>query len=137
MMMLKRCLVLSIAAVLAGCQTSGEEYQADVFDASQVNSQQEATITKTFDQYDNKNNVDGFNLLLYYNDHPYLLPGVVLQKNNAKKESIGGDATHLTIDWTYQYNSNNVPSLKTGNILFLTGPEAGHTFITRHSFTYY
>ena len=44
--MLKRCLVLSIAAVLAGCQATGEEYQADVFDASQVNTQQEAKTVK-------------------------------------------------------------------------------------------
>ena len=37
MMMLKRCLVLSAFAALAGCQSTGEEYQADVFDATQVN----------------------------------------------------------------------------------------------------
>ncbi|MBW0237746.1 hypothetical protein [Pseudomonas sp. D1HM] len=46
MMMLKRCLVLSTFAVLAGCQSTGEEYQADVFDASQVNTQQEAKTVK-------------------------------------------------------------------------------------------
>jgi hypothetical protein len=102
-----------------------------------LNSQQEATIIKTFEQYDNKVNVDGFDLLLYYNDHPYLLPGVVLQKNNAMKESVGGDATHLTINWTYQFNNDNLPLSKTGNVTFLSGPEAGHTFVTRHSFTYY
>lgn len=34
--------VLSLAAILAGCQATGEEYQADVFDASQINSQQPA-----------------------------------------------------------------------------------------------
>ena len=38
--------VKAFAAVLAGCQTSGEEYQADVFDASQVNTQQEAKTVK-------------------------------------------------------------------------------------------
>jgi len=46
MMMLKHCLALSIAAVLVGCQASGEQYQADVFDASQVNTQQEAKTVK-------------------------------------------------------------------------------------------
>jgi outer membrane lipoprotein SlyB len=31
--------VLSLAVVLAGCQATGEEYQADVFDSSQINTQ--------------------------------------------------------------------------------------------------
>jgi hypothetical protein len=53
------------------------------------------------------------------------------------KESTTGDATHFTIDWTYQYNSDNIPLSKTGNVLFLTGPEAGHTFVTKHTFIYY
>ncbi|WAH58573.1 hypothetical protein LZ023_03005 [Pseudomonas silvicola] len=30
--------VLSLATLLAGCQATGEDYQADVFDASQVNT---------------------------------------------------------------------------------------------------
>ncbi|WP_397451136.1 hypothetical protein [Pseudomonas sp. NA-150] len=34
--------VISLATVLAGCQATGEEYQADVFDASQVNTKQPA-----------------------------------------------------------------------------------------------
>ena len=34
--------VLSLAALVAGCQSTGEEYEANVFDASQVNTQQEA-----------------------------------------------------------------------------------------------
>jgi len=38
--------VLSLAAALAGCQATGEDYQADVFDASQVNTQQPAKTIK-------------------------------------------------------------------------------------------
>jgi outer membrane lipoprotein SlyB len=34
--------VLSLAALVAGCQSTGEEYESNVFDASQVNTQQEA-----------------------------------------------------------------------------------------------
>jgi outer membrane lipoprotein SlyB len=34
--------VLSLAALVTGCQSTGEEYEANVFDASQVNTQQEA-----------------------------------------------------------------------------------------------
>lgn len=39
-------LALSIAAMLSGCQSTGEQYQADVFDATQVNAQQEAKTVK-------------------------------------------------------------------------------------------
>lgn len=39
-------LVLAMAAFVAGCQSTGEEYQADVFDATQVNTQQEAKTVK-------------------------------------------------------------------------------------------
>ncbi|PVZ10348.1 MULTISPECIES: hypothetical protein [unclassified Pseudomonas] len=39
-------LVLAMAALVAGCQSTGEEYQADVFDAMQVNTQQEAKTVK-------------------------------------------------------------------------------------------
>ncbi|MGY4491776.1 hypothetical protein [Pseudomonas sp. TE3610] len=37
---------LSLAALLTGCQAPGEQYQADVFDASQVNQQQAARTVK-------------------------------------------------------------------------------------------
>ena len=41
--MIKRCcLSLAIATLITGCQSTGEQYQADVFDATQVNTQQEA-----------------------------------------------------------------------------------------------
>src|SRR5690606_29393319 len=46
MMTFKRCLALSTVIALAGCQATGEQYQADVFDASQVNTQQEAKTVK-------------------------------------------------------------------------------------------
>ena len=46
MMMLTHCLALSVAMALVGCQATGEQYQADVFDASQVNTQQEAKTVK-------------------------------------------------------------------------------------------
>lgn len=42
----KTVVALSFAVLLAGCQTPGEQYQADVFDASQVNQQQAARTVK-------------------------------------------------------------------------------------------
>ncbi|WP_241653154.1 hypothetical protein [Pseudomonas alkylphenolica] len=44
--MLKHCLALTVVASLVGCQATGEQYQSDVFDASQVNTQQEAKTVK-------------------------------------------------------------------------------------------
>ncbi|RWU24332.1 hypothetical protein DM813_08420 [Pseudomonas alkylphenolica] len=46
MKMLKHCLALTVVASLVGCQATGEQYQSDVFDASQVNTQQEAKTVK-------------------------------------------------------------------------------------------
>ena len=46
MMFKKSFAVLSLAVIVAGCQATGEEYQANVFDAGQVNSQQEAKTVK-------------------------------------------------------------------------------------------
>ncbi|VVP61673.1 hypothetical protein PS870_06412 [Pseudomonas fluorescens] len=45
--MLKKTLaVIALATLVAGCQSTGEQYQADVFDASQVNTKQAAkTVT--------------------------------------------------------------------------------------------
>jgi len=40
------CLSLAIATLITGCQSTGEQYQADVFDATQVNTQQEAKTVK-------------------------------------------------------------------------------------------
>lgn len=42
----KGMVLLALSAAISGCQTSGEEYQANVFDSSQVNLQQEAKTVK-------------------------------------------------------------------------------------------
>jgi outer membrane lipoprotein SlyB len=45
--MIKRCCFsLAIATLITGCQSTGEQHQADVFDATQVNTQQEAKTVK-------------------------------------------------------------------------------------------
>lgn len=46
MTIFKRCLAFSMVIGLAGCQATGDQYEADVFDASQVNTQQEAKTVK-------------------------------------------------------------------------------------------
>lgn len=44
--MFKHGLALALVASIVGCQATGEQYQADVFDASQVNTQQEAKTVR-------------------------------------------------------------------------------------------
>jgi hypothetical protein len=102
-----------------------------------LNGQPEVTYSTLFEQYDDKVNTDGFSRMLFYNDHFFILPGIVIQKNNPGKETRTGDATHYIIDWSYQYRNDGIPTEKTGNVRFLTGPEAGKTFVTKHAFTYY
>ncbi|PSJ46638.1 hypothetical protein C7H85_08455 [Zobellella endophytica] len=58
----KSLVILSMGIAVAGCQSTGEEYQANVFDASQVNTQQEAktieivTVTPTKIKVSNEQN---------------------------------------------------------------------------------
>ena len=41
------------------------------------------------------------------------------------------------IDYTYTYNNDNTPSIKTGDLLYLSGQYAGQRFQTNSFFTYY
>lgn len=101
-------------------------------------SQTEATYITSFDQYDNKINVDDFGLLQDgFHDHIFLLPEVRIQKNNPQKEVRTGDGINYTIDYTYTYNSDNAPLTKAGNLLFTNGSQAGQSFQTLTNYIYY
>jgi len=96
-------------------------------------------LTK-FDQYDNKINVDDFSLIHDgIHDHLFLLQGFRLQKNNPRKEtfSAGVGQTAYTVNYTYTYNADNTPSLKSGDLLFSDGSQAGQRFQTSTFYTYY
>ena len=102
------------------------------------NGQPEATYKDRFEQYDNKINVDGFGLIHNeFFDHLVLLPGVQLQKNNPGKESRTGQAQNYTVDYTYTYNDKNLPLTKKGNLVILSGNNAGQRFETNSIFSYY
>lgn len=102
------------------------------------NGQPEAIYADRFEQYDNKINVDGFGLLhSEFFDHLILLPGVQLQKNNPGKESRVGNAENYTVNYTYTYNDKNLPMTKKGNLILLTGNNAGQQFETNSVFSYY
>jgi hypothetical protein len=103
-----------------------------------INGQNDATYVDRFEQYDNKINTDGFSLVHdEFFDHLILLPGVQFQKNNPGKLTHTGDGPNYNVDYTYTYNDKNLPLTKTGELIYLTGPDAGKRFEINSTFTYY
>jgi len=104
-----------------------------------LNGVAEYNSIKTFEQYDDKVNVDDFGLIHDgIHDHLFLLQGFRLQKGNPKKEMLSVNGVDLYInDYTYTYNNDNTPSTKTGDFLYLSGPNAGQRFQTNSIYTYY
>jgi hypothetical protein len=94
---------------------------------------------RTFEQYDDKINVDDFSLVHDgIHDHLFLLQGFRVQKNNPRKEKLSVNGIDFYInDYTYTYNSDNTPSNKAGSFLYLSGQYAGQRFQTNTFYTYY
>jgi hypothetical protein len=100
--------------------------------------QPEATTVDRFEQYDHGINVDGFGLLHDdFFDHLVLLPGVVLQKGNPARVTHTGDGDNYQVDNTLVYDDQGRPVTTTGDLVFLTGQDAGKHFQTLSEFTYY
>jgi len=99
----------------------------------------ESLSIKTFEQYDDKINVDDFSLVHDgFHDHLLLLQGFRLQKNNPGKETLSVNGTNLyTVDYTYTYNGDNTPSHKAGDFVYLSGTNAGQRFQTNSFYSYY
>ena len=104
-----------------------------------LNGVAEYNSIMTFEQYDDKVNVDDFSLIHDgIHDHLFLLQGFRLQKGNPKKEMLSVNGVDLyTNDYTYTYNSDNTPSTKIGDFLYISGPNAGQRFQTNSIYTYY
>jgi len=104
-----------------------------------LNGVAEYNSIMTFEQYDDKINVDDFSLIHDgIHDHLFLLQGFRLQKSNPKKEMLSVNGADLyTVDYTYTYNNDNTPSTKMGHLLFLSGANAGQKFETNSMYTYY
>jgi hypothetical protein len=100
--------------------------------------QTEGTTVDRFERYDDKINVDAFGLIHDdFFDHLVLLPTVQLQKGNPAHVTHTGDGDNFTIDYTYTYDSRNRPLTRSGDLGFLTGPDAGQHFQLSDTFSYY
>ena len=105
----------------------------------QVNGlQQESTTTDRFTLYDNKVNVDDFELIHNdFFDQLVLLLGVQFQKNNPVKEIFSAGENSREVNYTYTYNDKGVPLNKTAEIILTTGVNAGQRFETTTFYSYY
>jgi hypothetical protein len=100
--------------------------------------QDEASITDRFEQYDDKTNVDDFDLLHNdFFDQLVLLPGLKLQKNNPVKETQTGDGDNFIVNYIYTYNDKGLPLTKTGEATITNGTSAGQKFQTNSLYSYY
>ena len=100
--------------------------------------QPETTMIDRYELYDDKINVDGFSLIHdEFFDHLVLLPGVQLQKGNPARQTHTGDGLNYRVDYTYGYDDQKRPLTKSGDLVYLNGPDAGRRFQTSSVFTYY
>jgi hypothetical protein len=103
------------------------------------NLQLEGSNVTRFEQYDAGINVDGFSLIHDdFFDHLVLLPGVVIQKNNPRRETRTGDGLTYVVDYTYDYDTDGkLPLTKSGDLVITGGGTVGSHVATSSVFTYY
>ena len=99
--------------------------------------QPEALYIETYEQYDDKVNVDGFSLLHETSEHLVLFPGIQLQRNNPAKVVRSGDGVNYQITYSYTYNTHKQPVQRAGSMLLTNGPQSGQTFQLTTSYSYY
>ena len=100
--------------------------------------QPEQNFVDVFERYDDKVNVDDFDLLHPgFFDKLILLPGVKLQTSNPGRVVHVGDGPQYTVDYSYTYDDQKRPLTRSGTLLFVTGPNAGQTFALGATYSYY
>jgi hypothetical protein len=103
-----------------------------------VGSQQEATYSDKFDDYDDKVNTDGFSLLHPFQlEHLILLPEFKLQLNNPRLEIRTGDGANFQVNYTYTYDASGRPLVKTGDFLWTNGTDNGKHVAIQTTYSYY
>jgi hypothetical protein len=102
-----------------------------------VGSQAAATVTNTFENYDDKANADGFSLLHTDFKELLLMPGLRFQINNPRRVIHSGDTVNFDIGYTYTYDDNGRPTIKKGSGTYTVGSNPGQPFETQSTFSYY
>jgi hypothetical protein len=102
-----------------------------------VGSQTEATYIDKFEDYDDKVNADGFSLLHTNGHELILMPGLRFQINNPRHAIRTGDGINYEIGYSYSYDSKGRTTVKTGDLKFTNGPNAGQHLETQSTFSYY
>jgi hypothetical protein len=99
--------------------------------------QTESTYVELFENYDDHVNADGLSLAHNSTHEPILLPGTKIQLNNAGRLVHAGDGINFEINYSYTYDSKGRPTVKTGDLKFTNGSNAGQHFETQSTFSYY
>jgi hypothetical protein len=102
-----------------------------------VGSQTEATYTDRFENYDDHANADGFALLHTTPHELVLIPGLKFQISNPRRNIHTGDGINFEVNYNYTYDSKGRPTVKTGDVKFTNGTNAGQHFETQSTFSYY
>lgn len=97
------------------------------------------TFTDRYENYDNKINVDGFTLAQPSRFNiPVLIPGITLQVNNVGRiVRTGGAAVTYKVNYTYTYDANGRPLVKSGDFVNTSGPDTGQHYQLQTTYSYY
>jgi hypothetical protein len=90
----------------------------------------------SYSNYDQEQNVDDFSILKDFFDNLLYLPGVRLQKNNARTELINGTQNDYEFTNTFQYQ-NGKPTLKSVRIVQTRGNQVGNLGDFTTTYSYY
>jgi hypothetical protein len=103
-----------------------------------VGPQTDMTYKDTYENYDDKLNVDGFSIIhISQFKHPVLMTNALLQVNNAKKVTHTGDGINYKVDYTYTYDPMGRPLIKNGDLVMTNGADAGKHFDLQTTYSYH
>lgn len=92
--------------------------------------------TYTYNNYDNKTNVDDFSMLKNFFEHLLYLPAVRFQKNNPGTGKSVSTANEFEINYQYEYQQG-IPLTRTTTIHQTKGSNAGRVTTSTTQYSYY
>lgn len=94
------------------------------------------TSIVTFEAYDNKRNVDGFDVYKEFFDHMIFLPTVRFQINNPTRMKMVTGINERVVQQSYVYR-DSLPLERNAAMQVTGGPSTGQSFTSRTTFSYY